>query len=276
MKSGDCDDLSVLLSAGFENLGIETALVDVPGHLFLMFNTRVAEKHKDSISLQEDLLVIREGEVWLPLESTMIASSFSEGWAEGAKKYHAAQKAGTLKLIPLKQAWARNMPVTLAPANYAIEIPSIDKVGPIIDRERRILVTKSLDRLILPYRTLLLSNPADQVARLQIAIIYAQNGLHDQAFREFDRLLELNPKNSEAHNNRGNIYYTLNEYDRALDAYLYAEELDPADGGIKMNLALTHYKRGRLKEAAEKYREAVSVSKGLANDYKSFEKLLVN
>src|SRR5262249_42919094 len=37
LKSGDCDDLSVLLAAAFENLGIETVMVEVPGHLFVMF-----------------------------------------------------------------------------------------------------------------------------------------------------------------------------------------------------------------------------------------------
>ena len=43
LKSGDCDDLSVLLAASLENLGIESALVEVPGHLFMMFRTGVKE-----------------------------------------------------------------------------------------------------------------------------------------------------------------------------------------------------------------------------------------
>lgn len=276
VKSGDCDDLSVLLSAGLESLGIETAMVDVPGHLFLMFNTRMAEKHRDSISLHDDLLVMRDQEVWIPLEATMIATSFSEAWAEGAKKYRAAERAKTLTVLPLKDAWARNLPVTLAPANYALEIAAADKLTPLIDRERRILVAKGLDRLVLPYRSLVKQNPANLSARLQIAIIYAQHGLYDQALKEFDQLLAMAPNNSDAHNNRGNIYYTLGDYDRALDAYRYAEELDPADGGIKMNLALTHYRRGRLQEAAEKYSEAVGVNRRLATEYQEFGKLLKN
>ncbi len=274
VKSGDCDDLSVLLSAGLENLGIETAVVEVPGHLFMMFNTGVPEKNKDGISLQDDLLIVRDSEVWIPLEATMIATSFSESWAEGARKYREAEKANTLKVVDLKQAWGQYLPVTLAPAGYTIERPAAERVTPIIERERRILITKNLDRLILPYRAVLANNANDQTAQLQIAIIYAQNGLYDQALKEFDRLLEINPRSSEAHNNRGNIYYTLGDYDRALEAYSYAEQLDPADGGIKLNLALTHYQRGRIKEAAERYREAVALNKGIGEQYKSFEKLL--
>ncbi|HLQ26516.1 MAG TPA: tetratricopeptide repeat protein [Acidiferrobacterales bacterium] len=274
VKSGDCDDLSVLLSAGLENLGIETAMIDVPGHLFMMFNTTVAEKNKDAISLQDDLLIVRNHEVWIPLEATMIAASFSESWTEGARRYREAEKAKTLKVVELKQAWGQYVPVTLAPAGYTIDRPAAERVTPIIERERRILVTKNLDRLIMPYRAMLAHNPADQTAQSQIAIIYAQNGLHDLALKELDRLLEINPRSSEAHNNRGNIYYTLGDYDRALEAYAYAEQLDPTDGGIKLNLALTHYQRGRVKEAAERYREAVALSKGIGEQYKSFEKLL--
>lgn len=275
LKSGDCDDLSVLLVAAFENLGIETAFVDVPGHLFLLFNTGVPAAERDRISLQDDQLVIRDSQVWVPLESTLIATSFAESWAEGARKFQEAQKAGALKVVPLKEAWAQSQPVTLAPAGYSISLPTLDKVQPLIERERRILVSKSLERLIAPYRAMLAASPNDPGALLQIAILYAQNGLYDLAFREFDRLLVANPRSAEAHNNRGNIYYTLADYERAFEAYAYAEELDPADGGIKLNLALAHYQRGRLKEAAEKYREATGLNKSLSAQYQAFGKLLL-
>ena len=93
LKSGDCDDLSVLLAASLENLGIESALVEVPGHLFMMFRTGVKEADRGLISLQDELLVIRDGEVWIPVEATLVATSFSEAWAEGARRYREAAAA---------------------------------------------------------------------------------------------------------------------------------------------------------------------------------------
>jgi tetratricopeptide (TPR) repeat protein len=236
----------------------------------------VPAAQRDSLSLQDDLLVIRDGEVWLPLEATLIATSFAESWTEGARKVQEGLKAKQLKVVPLKDAWEQATPVTLAPAGFVIEVPPPDKVQPLVERERRLLVTKGIERLLAPYRAMLAANPADPAAGQQIAILYAQNGLYDLAFREFDKLLAANPRSAEAHNNRGNIYYTLNDYERALEAYAYAEELDPADGGIKLNLALVYYQRGRLKEAAEKYREAVSLDKTLAARYQAFQKLLAN
>lgn len=206
----------------------------------------------------------------------MIATSFSESWNEGARRYYEAAKAGTAKVVPIKDAWAQYVPVTLAAANFTVSVPSQEKVVPLIDRERRILVTKHLERLIVPYRTLLQADPGNDTAHLQVAIIYAQNGLYDQALKEFDSLLARNPRSSDAHNNKGNVYYTLGEYERAAEAYLYAEQLDPTDGGVKMNTALAHYQRGKVREALEKYREAVALNKDLSAQYKAFERLLIN
>jgi len=276
LKSGDCDDLSVLLNAGLENLGIQTAFIDVPGHLLLMFNTGLPIEKRDAVSLQRELLVEYDGTIWIPLEATMISTSFSEAWAEGAKKYHEWQAKKKLKIIPTRQAWGEYQPVTLPPADYTIEVPSKTQVSPKINRERVRLITKSLDRLVMPYRAMAESRPEDTTALMQVAIIYAQNGLYAEAIKELDAILKQNPKNSAAYNNRGNIYLVSEQYERALDAYRYAEQLDPTDGGIKLNLAMTYFKLGKIREASAKYDEATMTNKDIANKYATFGRMLSN
>lgn len=43
-KAGDCDDLTVLYCSLLENAGVSTALIDYPGHIFLLFDTGVARQ----------------------------------------------------------------------------------------------------------------------------------------------------------------------------------------------------------------------------------------
>ncbi len=276
LKSGDCDDLSVLLAAAYENLGIETALIDVPGHLFMMFRTGVKEADRGLISLQEDLLVVLNGEIWIPVESTLIATSFSEAWAEGARKYREADAKKQLKVLSLHQAWEKYPPVTLAPATYSIEVPSGDRASRLTEREQRVLVARRLEREVQPYRQLLAANPKDEEARLQIGNIYGRNGATDVALKEFDAILESNPRHAAALNNRGNLYYVRGDYERALESYRFAEELDPADGGIRVNTALAYYRLGKLAEAQAKYREATQMQKDVGNQYRALAKLLGN
>ncbi|MEW6646849.1 MAG: tetratricopeptide repeat protein [Pseudomonadota bacterium] len=276
LKSGDCDDLSVLLAAALENLGIETAILDVPGHLLLMFNTGLPAADAGLISLQDDLLAIRDGNVWIPVEATMIATSFAEAWTEGARKYHQHLAAKSLKVIPLHQAWEEYQPVTLKQADHRIEAPARERVEPLVQREYNLLLEKSLDRLVRPYRAMLAAGTGNERSLTQIAIIYARNGLYDKAFQAFDELLRKNPDSSAAYNNRGNIYFARGEFDRALQSYSQAELIDGSDAGIKINLAMTHYKLGRLDQAKEKYAEAMALNGEIKSRYGDFGRLLAN
>ncbi len=274
LKSGDCDDLSVLLSASLENLGIETAILDVPGHLLMMFNTGLPEAERHLVSLDDELLVIREGKVWIPVEATMIGQTFAEAWAEGARKYHKYMEQDKLDAVVLKKAWDSFKPVTLSPAVYKVNLPEKQRVEPMVQRETTILLEKSLDRLVTPYRALVSAEEDNIRARLQVAIIYAKYGLYDAANREFDEILAIDADNSAVYNNRGNIYFTLKDYERAIEDYTYAERLSANDAGIKMNLSMANYQLGKLQLASNKYEEASMVDEAIKEKYAGYIKLL--
>jgi len=274
LKSGDCDDLSVLLSASLENLGIETAIVDVPGHLLMMFNTGLAENERHLISLDDDLIVIREDKVWIPVEATMIGQSFAEAWAEGARKYHKYTKENKLQVVPLNTAWNTFKPVTLKPAPYTVSLPEKLRVEPMVLRETNILLEKSLDRLVKPYRALVSMDEDNVRARLQVAIIYAKYGLYDAANREFDDILSIDADNSAVYNNRGNIYFSQQDYERAIENYSYAEKLSANDAGIKMNISMANYQLGDLQLASSKYDEANMIDDTVKSKYSGYIKLL--
>ena len=273
-KSGDCDDLSVLMSTALENLGVETAILDVPGHLLMMFNTGVLAAERHQISLNDDLLVIREGEVWVAVEATMIGTTFLEAWSEGSRKYHEHAAKKKLKAIPMKAAWAEYAPVTLKPAGYTLVVPDKSQVSPIVVREKNLLLKKSLNGMVAPYRAMTRTDPSNIEARMQVAIIYAKHGLHRAAEREFDAVLEVDPENSAVYNNRGNIYFSKQDFERAIESYAYAEQLASNDAGVKMNISMAHYKLGDLQTASSKYKEAQKIDSGVNKKYAGFIKLL--
>ncbi len=274
LKSGDCDDLSVLLSAGLENLGIETALLEVPGHLLLMFNTGLPENEANLISQDSGLIAIRNGQVWIPLEATMINASFNEAWAEGARRYHQAKTDGNLGIIDLQQAWQQYPPVTLKKARYSINIPDPETTGLLISTATNQLLAKSINRLILPFQSMIENNPKNIEARMQIAILYSRYGLYHEAQLSFDELYEIAPQNSAVHTNQGNLYLLQDDYDKAIASYLQAVKLDEQDGGIWLNLSMARYKKGDLNAAARDFQTAISKSPDLKNRYAAYSKLL--
>ena len=273
-KSGDCDDLSVLMSTALENLGVETAILDVPGHLLMMFNTGVSQAERHQISTNDDLLVIRNGEVWIPVEATMIGTTFLEAWSEGSRKYHEHASKKKLKVIPMRTAWSEYTPVTLKPAGYTLVVPDKAQVAPIVVREKNLLLEKSLDSLVKPYRAMARMDPSNTEARMQVAIIYAKHGLYRAAEKEFDAVLDIEPDNSAVYNNRGNIYFSKQDFERAIESYAYAEQLASNDAGVKMNLSMAHYKLADLQMANSKYKEARKIDSSVNKKYAGFIKLL--
>ena len=274
LKSGDCDDLSVLFSSGLENMGIETAILDVPDHLLMMFNTGLAENERHLISLDDELLIIRDDKVWIPVEATMMGQSFSEAWAEGARKYHKYSKKQKLHVVILNKAWDTFKPVTLKPATFSVTMPEKLRVEPMVQRETNILLEKSLDRLVKPYRALVSVDENNVSARLQVAIVYAKYGLYDAANREFDDILAIDAENSAVFNNRGNIYFSQKDYERAIENYSYAEKLSANDSGIKMNISMANYQLGELQVASNKYEEAIVIDDSIGKNYSGYIKLL--
>ncbi len=274
LKSGDCDDLSVLLSAGLENLGIETVLLEVPGHLLMMFNTGLDAEDAGLISRDRSLLAINQDKVWIPVEATMVGASFNEAWAEGARKYQKALSENKLGIIELKKAWQQYPPVTLSKANYSIDLPPQARTASLVKTAQNQLLNKSIDRVILPYQSMIVNNPKDIRARLQIAILYTRYGLFDDAQLAFDALLELAPDDSAVHSNLGNLYLLSEKYDKAIESYQKAVKLDDKDGGILLNLSMANYRKGDVKTAATLFANAVAIKPELKTSYSAYGKLL--
>jgi len=276
LKSGDCDDLSVLISAGLENLGIRTAFLEIPGHLFLMFDTGLGVDEADLISQDSSLVAIKDGNVWIPLEATMVNTSFNEAWAEGARKYQVAFASDELGIIDLSEAWKSYKPVTLRKASYSIELPEPRRTQSLVDQSRKLLLTKSIDRLVLPYQTMVANNPENVAARLQIAILYARYGLYEDADLAFEALSELAPDNSAVKANQGNLSFLQEDFKSAIQSYTRAIELDDEDGGIWVNLSMAQFKSGDLKQARNSYQKALQLNASLEDEYSAYSKLLSN
>lgn len=272
-KSGDCDDLSILYSALLENVGIETTMLDIPGHLFMAFKTNAKVDDGDKISSSGDLYFGRDGYLWIPVEATMVGKAFAEAWYEGAKEVRKRESDNTLKYIDTQSAWESFKPVTLE-ERQKIKIPEKKDILVLLAKDLLLQKKKGMEKLAKAYLDILEKKPEDYTARLNLAIIYAKNGFHDDAVREFEAILAKKPDDEAALNNLGNIYFVQENYKKALELYASAAKSNGDDAGIMMNLALVQYKMGRLKLAKEKFREGEKLSPEKAGEFSLLRSLL--
>src|SRR6266851_1366893 len=81
----------------------------------------------------------------------------------------------------------------------------------------------------------------------------------DEAKRNYEKALKLNPKYAEAINNLGTVYYARRSFRRAIAQYNKALKLTPNSASIYSNLGTAQFARRKYKEASEAYQKALSL-----------------
>ena len=117
-RGGDCSDLSILYCSVLEALGIETAFITTPGHIYTAFAV-----DSDSWKHGNADIIEYQGKRWMPVEVTISHKGFAEAWRTGAWQWRTAGEKASL--YPLKECWAIYAPVTVPQSSdFLPEMPS--------------------------------------------------------------------------------------------------------------------------------------------------------
>lgn len=122
---GDCDDLSIMNCALYESLGIDTAVILVPGHIYMAFDSGVSPANAAK-SIPDGMYVVQDGVVWIPQEITLPQDSFALQRSTGYKEW--VKNKNNRTLIPLKTAWKEFSAVGISDSDVKIEMPSRAKI----------------------------------------------------------------------------------------------------------------------------------------------------
>ncbi|MBN1898872.1 MAG: tetratricopeptide repeat protein [Spirochaetes bacterium] len=239
-KSGDCDDATVLFASCLENVGVDTILIDVPGHVFMMFDAGLTSSEAAKKFSTDDLYVELEGKVWVPIEPTMFQQGFNASWQEACtslKKWsdeQANKDEEILRLSHVRSAWRKYPSATIPDESVDTEVEQQKLKQEIGNEIDKFLSSKDQEynQLLEEYKL----KPDDIKLNNQTGIYYAKNGLYTYAAGYFNHVLELDNKNTSAYNNLGNLYLMMGEYEKAIDNYEQALKIDPDNSKAIKNL----------------------------------------
>lgn len=101
--------------------------------------------------------------------------------------------------------------------------------------------------------------PHDPTVFIVAGLLYRLNGLYDKSLRQYDKLLELNPKDIViASYNRGRLYTYRHEYDRAIAEFEKARTVEPDHPLIKTFQAVTYFNMGRVDDCQRLVEEVMN------------------
>jgi hypothetical protein len=268
-RSGKCSDFSALYSSMFEAVGLETAFITIPGHIYMAVKLGLSPEDARAAFTHKDDLIIKDNKVWLPIEITLRQGGFLKAWQLGAKEWRENLVKNQAVLYPVHDAWKTYTPVGFSSSTSAIKLPDDAKIvkafsddlvafvqGEMGDQERQLQA--SLSRAS--------TQTGKEKAQNSLAVLHSRFGMYDQSMREFQSILSKD-EYLPALINVGNIYFMQANYDKALDFYNRAFKKAPKNATVLLCVARANHALENYSIAKQAYGDLQKVNPDLAGQF---------
>lgn len=264
-KAGDCDDLSILYTALLESVGIKTAFITIPGHIYMAFSLGLSEKDAAKLFTNRDNLIFMNNTAWIPVEITLVQDGFVKAWRVGAKEWRDNFSKNKAKFYPMNEAWAVYSPVESPSEKTDINLPDMASLGAMYVAEMERFATGEIQQKVeyLKSKIKTASNP--EKYRNSLGVLYARYGFLNKAIKE----LKVGSNNSytPAMVNLANVYFIQGKYKDALGYYKMASRRSPGSLAVLVGLARTNYQLGKQAEVNKSFMKIEKKDPDIADRY---------
>jgi tetratricopeptide (TPR) repeat protein len=257
--AGDCDDLTALFTTMLETVGIETAFVTTPGHIYMAFNSGLAAAKYYQISPDRALLLIIDDNIWIPVEVTMLGQgSFIDSWRTGADEWNRAPASGR-GFFKTRDAQGVFRPVGLRQADLGLQYGDMDNILKGFNQDLSI----TSDAVLSDVRKAA-ENGGNKREYNRLGILAAQWGRYNLAADAFNKASVLDPNYISARMNLGSVAFLRKNFEEAKTAFEAARDAGERSvrissgtkATILLNLSKTYYELGELSASRETFESA--------------------
>ena len=250
IRSGDCDDTSALLGSLLESVGIDTAIMTSPGHVFLAFDTGEPQENLWLFTHRNLEAMVHEGTVWLPVETTILEQGFFPAWESASElmRRHRAE----IEFLPVAEQRDRYPSLPLPATELSIFEPPQLGLDTLYSASMAgvedTLYGESLELL----RNRMRGSSGLPALRLRnrIGVLHARFGRDAEAEAELKRCLSEDPGFTAAYLNLANLHLTRGEMEAAAEVARTGLKRNPGAALLNVLMALYHNRRGEAGKAA--------------------------
>ncbi len=252
IKSGDCDDLTVLLASMLESIGIPTAFISTPGHIFLMFQV-------ENLPL-DDKIITYAGKKWIPIETTLINQGFTHAWMSAYQLYKKTLKK---EILTIAQATKKYAPVYTSLKKNQINLPKNN------------ILKKSIKKEIIKMAQLFLFLKKNNLNKLKMltpellndeGIKLCQLGQLKQAEKVFLLVLEKYKTYIYSYYNLMILYRLQKKYTKVIAVFQQLKAQNLLTGKAYYYASQAYFNWGKYKLTEKFYEQALKKDKSLKND----------
>jgi tetratricopeptide (TPR) repeat protein len=266
-RAGDCDDLSILYTALLESVGIETAFITIPGHIYMAFSTGMSSDEAGRLFNNQEELIFVDNTAWMPVEVTALDQGYVRAWKLGAAQWQENHGRGLTELVPIRGSWnTYNAVGYLSGQLPALEVPEGSELLPVVSEQ----IDRFVESEIFAREQRLeqeISATGGSVRSInKLGVLYARFGLMERAQQQFERILK-DREYLPALMNLGMILYMSDDFAGALGYFQRADRVSQDRPSVLLSLARTHHELGNYGEAKRSYERLQLVEPEVARRY---------
>ncbi len=261
-SNGDCDDLTSLYTSLLEAVGVETAVITIPGHIYAAFALKSSPDEARKSFGRPDELIITEDKVWVPVEITMFQDSFEKAWQTGAKEWRENASKEQSMLYPNHESWQTYQAVGFN-EGAAIALPDKTKVT----RAFKDSLTRYVDKEIYPQVAQIQSQMQQSNIKYKyenrLAVLYARYGQYDRASDTFKKIVQTR-EYKPALINLGNISFIKDDYEAASGFYQRVLNIDANNKSALLGVSRCNHEMENYGLVGKTYQKLKAIDPDLA------------
>jgi tetratricopeptide (TPR) repeat protein len=268
--AGDCDDTTALIGSLFEALGIPTAIMTTPGHVFLAFDTGEPAQNAWLFESDDTTAIVHGGTVWLPYETTILDQGFMASWREGSRLYRQYNSRDQIEFLPIAEHRAEFPPLAIVePPGFEATQAPIEMQDQVYDES----LTGIRSTLYESQVALLEERTSGRSARSQVRVLNQLGILHSifdetrAAERSFNRAVDLDPDYTATYINLANLELLANDPAGALRHLDQVDRRTPNNALAVLLRARAESMRGNRPAVAEQMTILREIDPVLAGNY---------
>ncbi len=265
-RAGKCGDLTVLYCAILESINIPTALITVPGHILMAFDLQLPEAEARRVFSRPEDLIMRDGRVWLPIETTIRTGHFLDAWEEGIRQWRTGTEQNTAAFYPIREAQQVYNPVVFSGKPGELLMPDRRAIAEAFKSSLASFVGRELGPRVSELQRLIRQSGATPALLNKLGVLYARFGELEKAEEQFTAMLKKQ-ESLAGLLNLGNIYYLRGRYSEALTYYNRTLKIRPNEPKALLAVSRTYAAMDKFPEAQQTHEKLKSVNPELADRF---------
>ena len=234
-RSGDKDDIAILLMSMLESVGINAAFIPLADDFIVAINLGEASSSTLNLFSETNRILVVDEQVWLPLSVRAISQSFSDSWTVGSQKVNSLIDAGeNLDFIVLADAWQSYPPSGFSTGETTAKTPLESELTALVEADITDYINQEFGPQITAVQARIKKEGVSISLYNQLGLLYVRAGMYSNAIPVYEVSAKMG--SVAAMNNLGNIYSLQKQYNAAKKWYENALAVDPKNETARKNL----------------------------------------